>query len=89
MNSFSPSRGLSLAIIALVVSLLAVSVLAVRSDAQTSGASRTLVLQGGTLIDGTGKAPLENAVIVIEVGRIKAVGKQGEIPFPRTAASST
>src|ERR1700719_935221 len=78
MKAFGPSRGLSLTII-----VLAVSLLAARSDAQTSGAPRTLVIQGATLIDGTGKAPLENAVIVIEGDRIKAVGKQGEIAFPK------
>jgi hypothetical protein len=78
MKAFGPSRGFSLAIM-----VLAVSLFAVRSDAQTSGASKTLVLQGATLIDGTGKAPLENAVIVIEGDRIKAVGKPGEITFPK------
>jgi imidazolonepropionase-like amidohydrolase len=78
MRSFGPSRGFSPIIMALAVSLFAV-----RSQAQTSGASGTLVIQGGTLIDGTGKAPLENAVIVIEGERIKAVGKQGEVTFPK------
>src|ERR1700731_3932379 len=78
MRSFGPSRGFSLIVMALAVSLFAV-----RSQAQTSGASGTLVIQGGRLIDGTGKPPLENAVIVIEGERIKAVGKQGEIAFPK------
>jgi imidazolonepropionase-like amidohydrolase len=44
-----------------------------------------LVIQGGTLIDGTGKAPLEDAVIVVEGERIKAVGKRGEVAVPRGA----
>jgi hypothetical protein len=30
---------------------------------------RTIVVQGGTLIDGTGHAPIENAVVMIENGR--------------------
>jgi hypothetical protein len=30
------------------------------------------VIQGGTLIDGTGRAPIRNSVIVIEGNRIKA-----------------
>src|SRR5437660_998682 len=58
MKTFSPSRGFGLA-----VTILAVSLLAARAEAQKSREARTLVLQGGTLIDGTGKAPLENAVI--------------------------
>jgi imidazolonepropionase-like amidohydrolase len=41
-----------------------------------------LVIQGGTLIDATGRPPLEDAVIVIEGNRFKAVGKRGEIVVP-------
>src|ERR1051325_7022754 len=45
----------------------------------------SLVIQGGTLIDGTGRAPLEDAVIVVEGERIKAVGKRSEVAVPRGA----
>ncbi|MBI4525938.1 MAG: amidohydrolase family protein [Deltaproteobacteria bacterium] len=45
-------------------------------------AATTLVIEGGTLIDGTGKAPLEDSVIVIEGDRFKAVGANGQIPIP-------
>lgn len=41
-----------------------------------------LVIQGGTLIDATGRPPLEDAVIVIESDRFKAVGKRGEVVIP-------
>jgi len=44
-----------------------------------------LVIQGGTLIDATGRAPMEDAVIVIEGERIKAVGKRGEVAAPPNA----
>jgi len=37
---------------------------------------------GATLIDGTGGAPRANAVILVEGGRIAAVGNRGEIPIP-------
>ena len=47
--------------------------------------SETLVLKGGTLIDGTGRPPIGNAVIVIEGKRFKAIGKSGEIPVPPDA----
>ena len=43
---------------------------------------RALVVQGGTLIDGTGRPPIENAVIVIEAGRFKSVGRRGDIAVP-------
>jgi len=46
---------------------------------------RPLVLEGGTLIDGTGKAPVANAVIVVEGSRIKTVGVRGQVPYPANA----
>jgi imidazolonepropionase-like amidohydrolase len=42
-----------------------------------------LVIDGGTLIDGTGSSALENAVVVVEGERIKAIGKKGELPIPK------
>ena len=47
-----------------------------------TAAATTLVVRGGTLIDGTGKPPLENSAIVIEGERFKTVGKAGEISIP-------
>src|SRR5262245_8277304 len=46
---------------------------------------RTLVLEGGLLIDGTGKAPVPDAVIVVEGTRIKAIGTRGQISYPPQA----
>jgi len=40
------------------------------------------IVKGGTLIDGTGREPLEKAVIVIEGSKIAAVGREGEISVP-------
>ena len=45
-------------------------------------AEKTLVIQGGKLIDGTGRPPIENSVIVIEAGRFQAVGRSGETSIP-------
>ena len=39
-----------------------------------------LVIQGGTLIDGSGVSPVANAMIVIEDGHIRQIGSGGEIP---------
>jgi hypothetical protein len=44
--------------------------------------TQALVIQGGTLIDGNGGAPLANSVIVIEGNRIAAVGTAGEVEVP-------
>ena len=43
---------------------------------------RPLTLKGGTLIDGTGRPPVDNAVIVIEGARFKAVGAKDQIAIP-------
>ena len=48
-------------------------------------AETTLLIQGGKLIDGTGRPPIENATIVIEAGKFQAVGKSGDIAVPRDA----
>jgi len=51
------------------------------AGAQTS----TVVLEGGTLIDGTGRNPINNAVVVIEGNRIKSVGTKGQVSYPSNA----
>ena len=48
-------------------------------------AGKVLVVKGGTLIDGTGRAPVQNAVIVIENGRFTAVGQNGQVKEPEGA----
>ncbi|MGH6768420.1 MAG: amidohydrolase family protein [Xanthobacteraceae bacterium] len=47
-------------------------------------ASNVLVLTGGALVDGTGRPPLKNSVIVIENGRFEAIGA-GEAAVPADA----
>src|SRR5713226_6895425 len=49
------------------------------------GAPSALVIQGGTLIDGNGGAPLANAVVVIQGNRITAVGRAGQVTVPAGA----
>lgn len=44
--------------------------------------SQVIVVEGGTLIDGNGGAPIPNSVIVIEGSRIKAVGPRGTVSYP-------
>src|SRR5579863_4976087 len=45
----------------------------------------TLAIVGATLIDGTGAAPLADAAVVIEKGRIVAVGPRSQVKIPRNA----
>jgi imidazolonepropionase-like amidohydrolase len=48
----------------------------------TPAVSQVKALVGGRLIDGYGGAPLDNAVVLIERDRIKAVGRVGEVSIP-------
>jgi len=67
-----------------VVLSLACSVSAVGCSrlSETSMHSRVTVLQGGTLVNGTGSAPLPNSVIVLEGARIVRVGQIGDFRYP-------
>ena len=47
--------------------------------------TRPIVLQGGVLIDGTGRPAVEDAVIVFQDGRIREIGKRGEVTIPQGA----
>jgi len=49
------------------------------------GAAPAVVLEGARLIDGTGKAPRDNAALVIEGDRITAVGTVGKLRYPKGA----
>lgn len=40
---------------------------------------------GGRLIDGTGTAPIEDVLVIIEGDRIRSVGQAGATPIPRGA----
>jgi len=75
----SKSSGSSLTI---VVALLA-TVLAVRLPAQTPPTS--LVIEGGTLIDGNGGTPVRDAVIVITGNKIASVSRKGQLSYPPNA----
>ena len=48
-------------------------------------AEQTLVVQGGKLIDGTARPPIDNSVIVIQTGKFQAVGRSGEVAIPADA----
>src|ERR1700730_17237641 len=66
----------------LVMALLA-TVLAVRMPAQTPPTS--LVIEGGTLIDGNGGTPVRDAVIVIAGNKIASVSRKGQLSYPSNA----
>src|SRR5215208_3561276 len=64
-----------------VLSLLLGSAILIRAQQ----ANRLLVIEGARLIDGTGRPPLENAVIVIADDKIQQVFRKGERAYPQDA----
>lgn len=59
------------------IALAGVCALAIMTE---TGSARTLVIQGGALIDGNGGPPLENAVVVVSGNRIESVAAGGGAP---------
>src|SRR5688572_1567568 len=47
--------------------------------------TNAIVIQGGLLIDGTGRAAVTDSVVIIQGGRFQAVGKRGEVSIPQGA----
>ena len=53
--------------------------------ALAQGAPETLAIHGGTLIDGTGAAPVHDAVVVVRGDRIIAAGERSQVQAPKGA----
>lgn len=65
----------------------AVGVILVSATSATgaTGTPAVRALVGGTLVDGTGAAPVKNAVVVIREGRIACAGTRAACPVPKGA----
>ena len=48
--------------------------------AKDDAVSGTKAFVGARIIDGTGKAPVENATIIVRNGRVEAVGSSVKVP---------
>ena len=55
------------------------------SVACKSSGDGVVALEGATLIDGTGRAPVADAIILVRDGHIQAVARVNEIPVPSGA----
>jgi imidazolonepropionase-like amidohydrolase len=61
------------------------SALAELSKGISGSRASTIAIVGGTLIDGTGAAPVQDAAVVIHKGRIVAVGSRSQVKIPKHA----
>ena len=71
----------SRAIVCIAVVAVALAVVSERA-AGRAAQDRPLALVGGSLIDGTGNAPVRDSVVLIRNGRIEAVGTVDSLPVP-------
>src|SRR6266516_4808427 len=55
------------------------------SAACKSSGEGVIALAGATLIDGSGREPVKDALILVRGGHIEAVARVNEIPVPRGA----
>jgi imidazolonepropionase-like amidohydrolase len=69
---------------AALLALAAADLAAQRPTYPTRGQG-TVVLRAARVIDGTGAAPIQNGVVVVEGDRIVAVGRQGSVAEPAGA----
>jgi imidazolonepropionase-like amidohydrolase len=69
-------------VFALLVGVLVAGLSAAQRPDAAPPAGRPLALVGGTLIDGTGAAPVRNSVVLIRGDRIEKVGTVGSLPVP-------
>ena len=56
-----------------------------RAQVQRSDSRAVTAIVGGTLIDGTGKQPIQDSVVVIEGNTFKSVGEKGKVSYPQSA----
>lgn len=70
------------AVVVVIASLAATAGVAQQRAAGRSPQSRPLALVGGTLIDGTGSAPLRDSVVLIRDQRIERIGTTASLPVP-------
>jgi hypothetical protein len=79
MRIMRAARTLSIVVIASV----AVTVAAQQRPVERSSPGKPIAMVGGTLIDGTGNAPLRNSVVLVRGDRIEKIGTTDSLPVPR------
>jgi len=84
----SANRPLRFAIFAALLLIFVVFTACSPARAQTPSQTKAqpVVLKGARLIDGTGRPPVENSVLVIQGSQIVAAGKAGAVTIPKDAA---
>ena len=66
----------------LAVAFLTTPALLSSRTSLTSPADEVVAITDGTLIDGSGRPPVDDAVVIIKGDSITAVGRRGRIEIP-------
>jgi imidazolonepropionase-like amidohydrolase len=69
-----------------IVGLLALAGCAKAPEPQAAAPVTAVVYEGATVLTGDGSAPIENGLVVVDQGRIVAVGAAGAVTVPEGAA---
>lgn len=69
-------------LLVLVTGLVCSPALMAQNSVTVDSTGTKFALTGGTLIDGSGAAPLDNAILLINNGVIEAVGQLGSLAIP-------
>ena len=77
------NRPYRVAVLGVFLSALVILIFCPYISAQTK--AQPVVLKGARLIDGTGRPPIENSVLVIEGKQIVVAGKAGAVSIPKDA----
>lgn len=83
LNSFG-KHWLFLSVI-LMLLMVILKIFAPAKRAYSTRPDDTIALVGGTVVDGTGNLPVENAVIIISEEKIVAIGTRDRVPIPAHA----
>lgn len=67
------------------LALAAATLLGACASSQTDSSGPTTVLRGARVIDGSGSAPIDNAIVVIRGDRVVSVGTAGSTSVPSNA----
>lgn len=84
-NLMIPIRIKTLSTFVLCISMFCSALGQTPQPARASDATQLIAIVGGTLIDGSGSAPLKDAVVIIEGDHIKMVGTQARVKVPKGA----
>ncbi len=70
---------------ALVIILILMAACGETDKHNTEASANIKAFVGSRIIDGTGKSPIEDGVLIIQAGRVSQVGTQSDIEIPEEA----